>query len=51
MENSKLVSIPLAGHLGLSMTQFPQSEVERKEMDFVPYANAIGPLMYAMVCS
>ncbi|KAL6333056.1 hypothetical protein AAG906_022753 [Vitis piasezkii] len=51
MENSKPVSIPLAGHLGLSMTQFPQSEVERKEMNFVPYANVIGSLMYAMVCS
>ncbi|KAL6331890.1 hypothetical protein AAG906_020238 [Vitis piasezkii] len=25
MENSKPVSIPLAGHLGLSMTQFPHS--------------------------
>ena len=51
MENSKPVSIPLAGHLRLSMTQFPQSEVEMKEMNFVPYANVIGSLMYAMVCS
>ncbi|RVW17190.1 Retrovirus-related Pol polyprotein from transposon TNT 1-94 [Vitis vinifera] len=51
MENSKPVSIPLAGHFILSMTQCPQSEAERKEMNFVPYANVIGSLMYAMVCS
>ena len=51
MENSKHVSIPLVGHFKLSMTQFPQSEVEMKEMNFVPYANVIGSLMYAMVCS
>ena len=51
MENSKLVRIPLAGHFRLSMTQCPQSEVERKEMNSVPYANAIRALMYVMVCS
>ncbi|KAL6346168.1 hypothetical protein AAG906_027902 [Vitis piasezkii] len=46
MENSKPVSIPLAGHFRLSMTQCPQTEVERKEMNFVSYANAIGSLMF-----
>ena len=51
MENSKPISIPLARHFRLSMTQCPQFEVERNEMDFVPYVNAIGSLMYAMVCS
>ena len=35
MENSKLVSIPLAGHFRLSMTQCPQSEVEKKEINSV----------------
>ena len=51
MENSKPISIPLARHFRLSMTQCPQSEVEKKEMNYVPHANAIGSLMYAMVCS
>ena len=51
MENSKPISIPLARHFRLSMTQCLQFEVERNEMDFVPYVNAIGSLMYAMVCS
>ena len=32
MENSKPVSIPFAGHFILSMTQCPQSEVEKKEI-------------------
>ena len=32
MNNSKLVSIPLEGHFRLSMTQCPQSEVEKKEI-------------------
>ena len=51
MENSKPISIPLAGHFRLSMTQCPQYKVERNEMNYVPYANSIGSLMYAMVCS
>ena len=51
IENSKPVSIPLAGHFRLSMTQCPQFEVEKKEINFVQHVNAIGSLMYAMVCS
>ena len=30
IENSKPISVPLAGHFILSMTQCPQSKVERK---------------------
>ena len=51
MENSKPVSIPLVGHFRLLMTQCPQSEADKKEMNFVPYASVIGSLMCAMVCS
>ena len=51
IENSKPISVPLAGHFILSMTQCPQFEVEKKEINFVQQVNVIGSLMYPMVCS
>ena len=35
----------------LSKSQCPQDEKERAEMEKVPYASAIGSLMYAQVCT
>lgn len=51
MSKSKPVSTPLAGHMKLSSTQCPTSETEKEEMQQVPYASAVGSLMYAMVCT
>ena len=51
MENAKPVSTPLASHFKLSKEYSPTSEQERDHMDRVPYASAIGSLMYAMVCT
>ena len=51
MFNAKPVSTPIAGHFKLSSDQSPSSEEEYKFMSNVPYANATGSLMYAMVCS
>ena len=47
----KSVSTPLAPHFKLSDAMSPKNEVEQEYMSRVPYANAIGILMYAMVCT
>lgn len=51
MDKAKSVSCPLAAHFKLSKSQSPSSEEEREEMEKVPYASAVGCLMYAMVCT
>ena len=51
MGDAKPVSTPLASHFRLSKDQSPQTEEERDFMAKVPYASAIGSLMYAMVCT
>jgi hypothetical protein len=51
MENSKAVNTPLATHFKLSYKQSPSSEDETFDMKRVPYASAVGSLMYAMVCT
>ncbi|RVW24726.1 Retrovirus-related Pol polyprotein from transposon TNT 1-94 [Vitis vinifera] len=50
MGKAKPVSSPLGSHLKLSSKQSPSSEKEKEEMRKVPYASAVGSLMYAMVC-
>jgi len=39
----------LAGYIKLSSKQCPQLQKEEEEMSRVPYASAVGSLMYAMV--
>ena len=51
MENAKAVSTPLPGHLKLTKEMFPKTQEEEDKMSKVPYALAIGSLMYAMVCT
>ena len=51
MENAKVVSCPLAAHFKLSRKQCPTTDEKKKEMHHVPYASAVGSLMYAMVCT
>ena len=50
-EQSKHVSTPLAPHMKLSASLSPNSDEEREYMSRVPYPNAVGSLMYAMVCT
>jgi hypothetical protein len=50
MEGAKPVSTPLAGHFRLAKGQSPSTQEERNAMTKVPYASAVGSLMYAMVC-
>nr|CAN73703.1 hypothetical protein VITISV_000540 [Vitis vinifera] len=51
MNEAKPVSTPLGSHFKLSKEQSPKTEEERNNMSKVPYASAIGSLMYAMVCT
>ncbi|CAN0846213.1 Retrovirus-related Pol polyprotein from transposon TNT 1-94 [Linum grandiflorum] len=51
MSKAKTVSTPLAGHFNLSSKHCPTSEEDKEEMKNVPYASAVGSLMYAMVCT
>ena len=51
MDKAKEVSCPLAAHFKLSKKQCPSTDEMEKEMQKVPYASAVGSLMYAMVCT
>ncbi|XP_013632758.1 PREDICTED: uncharacterized protein LOC106338284 [Brassica oleracea var. oleracea] len=51
MNKSKVLSTPLAPHLRLSIQQSPKTYAEKEDMAKVPYASAVGSLMYAMVCT
>ena len=48
--NAKAVSTPLAPHFKLSALMSPISVEDRDYMSKVPYASAVGSLIYAMVC-
>lgn len=50
-DESKPVSTPLAPHFKLSAVLSPKDAAERAYMSKVPYASAVGSLMYAMVCT
>ena len=51
MENSKAVNTPLLGHLNLTKEMCPKTQEEEDKMSKVPYASAVGSLIYAMVCT
>ena len=51
MNKAKSVSTPLGSHFKLSKEQSPKTKEERDHMSKMPYASAIGSLMYAMVCT
>uniref|UniRef100_A0A2N9ECD3 thiamine diphosphokinase n=1 Tax=Fagus sylvatica TaxID=28930 RepID=A0A2N9ECD3_FAGSY len=51
MDEAKPISTPLASHFRLTKDQSPKTEQEQAYMSKVPYASAIGSLMYAMVCT
>ena len=51
MAKAKAVSTPLPTSLRLSVKQSPSNEQEKEYMQKVPYASAVGSLMYAMVCT
>ena len=51
MENAKTDSTPLPGPLKLTKEMSPKIQEEEDKMSKVPYASAVGSLMYAMVCT
>ena len=51
MAEVRPVTTFLAGHFKLSSKQCPQSQEEEEEMSRVPYASAVGSLMYVVVCT
>jgi len=51
MRDCKAVNTPMVAHFKLSSDQFPKSDEDKTRMSRVPYSNAIGSLMYAMVCT
>ncbi|KAH9697268.1 Integrase catalytic domain-containing protein [Citrus sinensis] len=50
-DKTKPVCTPLAPHFKLSSFSCPRSQEECDYMARVPYASAVGSLMYAMVCT
>jgi hypothetical protein len=51
MEGAKPVSSPLGNHFKLSKRSCPTTQEEKDKMAKIPYASAVGSLMYAMVCT
>ena len=51
MEQSKKEFLPVLQGVKLSKTQCPTTAEDREKMKDVPYASAIGSIMYAMMCT
>ena len=51
MNKAKPVNVPLASHFKISSSLCSSSVEEKDYMSCVPYANSVGCLMYAMVCT
>ena len=51
MEMAKKGFLPMYHGISLSKTQCPTTTDERERMSMIPYASAIGSIMYAMICT
>ena len=51
MHNYKPTDTPVAKNESLSLEMCPKTQDEKEKMACVPYANAVGSLMYAMMCT
>jgi len=51
MQDGKPVNVPIPVGVKLSAEQCPKTQEEEEDMSRVPYASAVGSLMYAMVCT
>jgi len=51
MTNSKRGFLPMVHGVNLSKTQSPKSPEEIERMSRIPYASAVGSIMYAMMCT
>ncbi|KAK8562191.1 hypothetical protein V6N12_049238 [Hibiscus sabdariffa] len=50
MEESKRGFLPMRHGISLSKEMCPSRPQERERMSQIPYASAIGSIMYAMIC-
>jgi ATP-binding cassette subfamily B (MDR/TAP) protein 1 len=50
MEEAKKGFLPMSHGIHISKTQCPSTTDERERMSRIPYASAIGSIMYAMIC-
>ena len=51
MSKAKPIGFALPTNCKLNARQCPKGEKDKAEMRRVPYASAVGSLMYAMVCT
>src|SRR3954463_9606368 len=51
MDKAKPIDTPVMKNHGLSRNDCPKTPADKAKMANVPYASAIGSLMYAMVCT
>ena len=51
MENSKKGTLPFRHGIHLSKEQSPKTPERKEHMSMIPYALAVGSLMYAMLCT
>ncbi|KAI3819320.1 hypothetical protein L1987_13147 [Smallanthus sonchifolius] len=51
MENSHKGGVPMTKGTVLNKSQSPSTDIETKRMEAIPYALAIGSIMYAMLCT
>ena len=51
MQDSKRGALPMGHDVALSKTQCPKTQDEQERMSRIPYASAIGSIMYAMLCT
>ncbi|MBI0385603.1 hypothetical protein JBE27_57380, partial [Streptomyces albiflaviniger] len=51
MDESKKGFLPMLQGKKLSKTQSPVTAEDREKMSVIPYASAIGSIMYAMLCT
>ena len=51
MKHCSSIAAPIVKGEKFSLDQCPKNELERKEMDSIPYASLVGSLMYAQVCT
>ena len=51
MNNSKPIDTPVDRVFQLTLDHCPKKEEKKRQMSKVPYASAVGSLMYAMLCT
>ena len=45
------MEVPIPVGVNLSVEQCPKTQEEEEDISCIPYASAVGSLMYAMVCT